>query len=137
MWSRREREREDALGLFIGALAVAAFFVWVAPQALAAIPGWVVGAGYPWQRPDDSDERRHWRTVGAWLLVAGTALAAAYFLLAGRLGADRELRRFSRQWDGFSDAAWQTLAAHPWGWLPLSCAAALGAWGLALVWRSR
>lgn len=130
-----DRDFNEAIGIGIGALGVVWFALHVYPQSLAAFVGAVVAGAHPW-RFDDRGGRRSWRAVAGWSIAAGLALLAAYLLVDSTIGADTELRRFQRQWRAghlFAGA----LIAHPWGWVPLASAAALAAFGGAILWRAR
>lgn len=135
MRSRHEQQREDALATIGGTLGVIGLVAYGFPQLTGALVGWLVAAAYSWHRPEGED-RRYWRAIGGWALVAAAALVAAYLLLDASIGADREFRRWNRNW-GLGDTDFSVLVDHPWAWVPLFAAAAFAGYGVAMIWRTR
>ena len=135
MRSRHEQRREDALAILGGTFGVIALVAYGLPQLTGALVGWLGAAAYPWRRPEGED-RRYWRATGCWALVAASALVAAYFLLDASLGADREFRRWNRNW-GLGETDLSAMLDHPWAWVPLFAAAAFAGYGVAMIWRMR
>lgn len=132
--SPADREWEETVGKAVGAVVAAFLCLYVIPQSFGAAVGAIAAGIHPWTI-HGNDERRYWRSVAAWSITAGIALAAAYVLLCNPVGADVELRRFHRNWNhGTLDPdAW---VAHPWAWLPLASAVALAAYGGCLIWKA-
>lgn len=130
-----DRGLDEGGWLLIGALLVAGLALYAYPQVLGSAFGMLAAGIHP-LKIEGEDERRHWRSVAGWSIGAGITLAAAFVLLSGPLGADVEMRRFNRNW-GPSHLDPSALAAHPWAWVPLGVAAALAAYGVALLYRNR
>jgi hypothetical protein len=134
--TRRDRQFEDTVGKWVGA-GVAAFLAYnVWPQSLGGLIGFLAAALPSQMGFDDRADRRWWRVLAGWSIAAALALGAAYVLVALRLGAEVEWRRFDRNW-GPGEHSLSAWLDHPWAWLPLAAAAAFLVFGIATLLRAR
>lgn len=102
---------------------------------IGGLGGGLAGAATAWSL-DDARSRRRWRPHALRALAYGVVLVATYYATLVPIGADREARRFDRNWSlGDSDPA--VFIQHPWAWLPLAIGIAAVSWGAIVWWRSR
>lgn len=136
MTDRDRESRDDRAGtvamIAIGACALL-YFAWAKlPQAFLVLPGAFIGAAAAFAPGSDGPT---WRAVAVKLIASGIVVGIAFALLAGPLGVDDQLHRFTRAWG--REPSLDIALKRPWAVIPFGSAFLLVGLGAPLLWRAK